>query len=117
MGAYSLWQPEPVAVKYDTAQIRISMENLSPEDFSASLTSPTDRSSVRAASTDRIVANISSAALQYAQALIAEGRTGEALRMIDWVDDFEKTSFLGPVFTEQIAGLREMATGETGTEG
>jgi hypothetical protein len=59
--------------------------------------------------TNRLVTNITAAALRYSQALIESGRVSEAFKMLRWAEGFEEKTALGPVSAEKIEELREAA--------
>lgn len=109
MGAFRLWLPEPAESPADTTAMRESLAGIDPDDFAGSFASPDDRSSVRAATTDRIVTNITELALRYSKALLESGRPAEAYEMLTWAGQFEKNTVLGPVFSGQIEPLKETA--------
>jgi tetratricopeptide (TPR) repeat protein len=108
-GPFFSWLPVPVESPQDTAMLRASLALLDPSDFSGPLVSPQDRSPVRMAHTNKIVANVTAAALRYSQVLIDSGRESEALEMLSWAQKFESKTEMEPSFTEHIAGLRKVA--------
>ena len=77
--------------------------------MSGPMASAHDRSSVRVATTDHVVTNITALALRYAENLVETDRKPEAVAMIDWAEQFEARTAEGPVFTERIAQLRTTA--------
>lgn len=105
-GPFFSWLPVPVESPQDTAILRASLAHLDPNDFSGPLVSPQDRSPVRMMHTNKIVTNITAAALRYSQALIESGRASEALEMLKWAEKFESKTEIEPVFAEHIAELR-----------
>jgi len=109
MGAYKLLLPNPTENIYDAEMMRKSLASINPDDFITSLASPKDRSSVRYSTTDKIVTNITHLAIQYSDILIEENRTAEALEMLIWAEEFEKKTVLGPVMSERINKLKELA--------
>jgi tetratricopeptide (TPR) repeat protein len=112
MGAYKLWLPEPAPSRLDTAMVRASLASVELDDFSGSFVSTEDRSSVRISSTDRVVANITSLAVDYSEALLESERASEAISMLAWAERFENNTVLGPVFAERIQELREATVTE-----
>lgn len=106
-GAFRLWLPHPTETLKDTATMRISLTEINPEDFAGSFVCSEDRSPVRITSSNRLVTNISAMYLQYTQALIESGRFSEATKMIAIVEQFEKQTKWGPVFTEEIEELKK----------
>jgi hypothetical protein len=109
MGAFHLWLPSPAENPVDTTAMRESLAGIDPDDFAGSFTSPDDRSSVRIATTDRIVTNITELALRYSKALLDSGRPAEAYEMLTWAGQLENNTILGPVLSKQIEPLKETA--------
>ena len=109
MGAYKLWQSQAGGPDMDTAMVRSSLESVDVGAMSGPMASADDRSSVRAATTNHIVTNITALALRYAETLIASDRETQALAMIDWAEDFEARTAEGPVYTDRVAQLRSAA--------
>jgi hypothetical protein len=109
MGAYRLWQPLPVESPMDTTAIRESLAAVDPDEFAGSLVSEKDRSSVRLASTNRIVTNITELALSYSEMLLESGNPLEAYEMLTWAEEFEQKTVLGPNLSDQIEELKETA--------
>ncbi len=109
MGAFHLWLPEPAENPMDTTVMRESLAGIDPDDFAGSFVSPDDRSSVRTATTNRIVTNITELALSYSRTLLESGRSPEAYEMLTWAEQFENNTILGPVLSEQIEPLKETA--------
>jgi len=107
MGAFKQWYPRPPSSPNDTSAIRISLESIKPDDFTGPFASKADRSSVRIASSDRIVTNITHLAIDYSEMLIDSGREAEAVKMLNWAGKFESKTRLGPICTDQIAEMRE----------
>ena len=109
--ARAYWRSSGLALwaKRTPAMLRASLVHLDPSDFSGPLVSPQDRSPVRMAHTNKIVANVTAAALRYSQVLIDSGRESEALEMLSWAQKFESKTEMEPVFAEHIAGLRKTA--------
>lgn len=112
-GAFYSWLPVPAESPQDTAMLRISLAHLNPDDFRGPLVSPQDRSPVRMVHTAEIVKNITAAALRYCEDLIQAGRASEALEMLQWVEEFESKTELGPVSTKEIQELRDNVHGKT----
>lgn len=112
MGPFYSFLPEAVQSPQDTAMMRTSLAHLNPDDFRGPFVSQQDRSPVRRAYTNRLVNNIAAVALNYCKDLIKAGRTTEALKMLQWVEEFEGKTELGPVSTREIEELRGDARGE-----
>jgi len=108
-GPFFSWLPMPAESPLDTAILRASLAHIDGNDFSGSLVSPQDRSPVRMMHTNKIVTNITAAAMRYSQALIESGRASEALEMLSWTEKFEAKTELGPVAAELIAELKKVA--------
>ena len=106
------WLPGPADSPQDTTMMRISLAGINPDDFAGSLVSPQDRSPVRMVYSNRLVENVTAAALRHSQALIEAGRASEAYKMLTWAERFEKKTELGPVSTEHIQKLKEAAKQE-----
>jgi len=111
-GPFHSWLPFPAENPEDTTMMRMSLADIDPEDFRGPLVSPQDRSPVRLVGTNRLVTNITAAALRYSQALIESGRAAEVFPMLKWAQGFEEKTALGPVFAEQIEELKEKAIDE-----
>ncbi|HUU45514.1 MAG TPA: hypothetical protein VM118_07235 [Acidobacteriota bacterium] len=109
-GAFHLWEAEPTVTGCcDTTMMRTALERAAHNDYSGPFVSPTDRSAVLIAGTHQVVTGITHLAVQYADLLIAAGRTDEALQMLNWAETFETNTEAGPVFTDRIRELREAA--------
>lgn len=108
-GAFLLWLPEPSESPVDTSMIHLSLASLNPDDFTGPLVSERDHSSVRISSSNRIVTNITDLALKYSKALLESKRASEAFKMLTWAEQFEHKTELGPVFSEQIEQLKDLA--------
>lgn len=108
-GPFYSWLPFPAESPQDTTMMRISLAHIDPDDFRGPLASPQDRSPVRLVGTDRLVTNITAAALRYSQTLIESGRASDAFKMLKWAQGFEERTTLGPVSAEKIEELREAA--------
>lgn len=113
-GAYRLWLPEPAENAEDTSMMRISLASINPQDFEGPLVSSQDRSSVRMASSNRIVTNVTEMALNYSKALLKSGRAKEAYQMLSWAEEFETKTRLGPVYSQEIKELKRAT--QQGTE-
>jgi hypothetical protein len=109
-GAYRLWSPEPVEAPEDTLMMRKSLASINPDDFAGSFVSAQDRSSVRIASSDRIVINVTDLALRYSKELLETQRNSEAYQILTWAEEFEKKTKLGPVFSVAIEKIKEVAS-------
>jgi hypothetical protein len=108
-GPFHSWLPVPAESPQDTTMMRISLADIDPEDFRGPLVSPQDRSPVRLVGTDRLVTNITAAAMRYSKTLIESGRASEVFQMLKWAQAFEEKTVLGPVSAEQIEELKEAA--------
>jgi len=104
-GSYRLWTPEPE--KCDQASsLNISFDSINPNDFTGSFVSENDRSAIRQSTSNRIITNITAAALRSCYILIESDRTDEAKERLVWIEEFENNSALGPFFTDQIVELQ-----------
>jgi hypothetical protein len=108
-GPFSLWQASPAQTTPDTAMLRMNLADINSDDFAGPFVSPQDRSPVRRVYTKGIVRNVTATALTYSDLLIKSGSFSEAQKWLSWAEEFEKKTELGPVFTEQIASLKEAA--------
>jgi hypothetical protein len=111
-GAFWSWFPVPVESPQDTALMRASLRNIEPDDFSGSFVSPQDHSPVRRVHSDRLVTNVTAAALRYTEALMEAGRFSEAHETLRWAQRFERKTVWGPVFATQIESLKTAARGK-----
>ncbi len=105
-GPFWSWFPVPVESSQDTAMIRSSLSFVNPDEFSGFFVSRQDRSPVRLVSSDRLVDNVTAAAVRYAQALIDAGRLSEAQKTLNWAQRFERKTVRGPIFADQIDSLK-----------
>lgn len=108
-GPFMLWQPSPAAATPDTAMLRMNLADVNADNFAGPLVSSQDRSPVRRVYTKEIVKNVTATALTYSDLLIKSGRFSEAQNYLNWAEEFEKKTELGPAFKEQIAALKEAA--------
>jgi hypothetical protein len=99
-----------VEVDFDEVTALESLSSVKAEQFAGPFVSAADRSPVRRMFTNQLVKNVTSLALRYSEALIESGRKPEALLMLNWAEEFENQTELGPVFTEQIEALKGAAT-------
>ncbi len=91
----------------DTLAIRRSLSRIIPGDFSGPWVSDQDKSPVRRAQTRTIVRNVTYSAIVYAEEKVKDRRLADAEAMLRWAEDFERSTELGPVFTHEIAALRQ----------
>jgi len=108
-GPFLLSQPTLAGETPDTTALGASLTGLRHEDFSGPWISSQDRSPVRGLYTKRLAMNVTEAAFAYGAELIKAKRFADALRVLSWAEDFEETTELGPVYTEQISQLKEAA--------
>ncbi len=106
-GPFWLWEPEPVPAPVDTALIAESLAGIKPEDFAGPLVSAQDRSPVRITGSNFLVHNVSAAGLRYAEVLVDAERFSDAEEILDWIEDFESHTALGPASEERTASVRE----------
>jgi hypothetical protein len=106
-GMFFLWQPRHDDGIADTAAIRRCLAGIDPESFSGPWAGMNDRSPVRRRYTKEIVRILFQMALTYSEALIRAGRFAGAEMTLRWLENFEATTELGPVSTEEILGLRK----------
>jgi hypothetical protein len=98
----------PASSPEDTTLLRASLSGIDPDDFSGPLVSEADRSPVRRMGTGQLVKNITAAALRYCEVLHESGQKDRAREMLQWAEQFEETTEIGPQFSEQIDHLREV---------
>ncbi|MFH1680136.1 MAG: tetratricopeptide repeat protein [Candidatus Eisenbacteria bacterium] len=108
-GPFFLWEEGTAAALPDTARLRECLEGARIEDFSSPWAGAKDRSPVRGLYTKRLAANVTEAALEYADVLIRAGRLAEAREILDWAETFESRTELGAVSGDRIAELRAAA--------
>jgi hypothetical protein len=89
--------------------LRISLSEVDAHDFAGSLVSQGDRSPVRRVSSDRMVGNITAAAVLYGQVLLESGERTKAREALKWADEFERRTQAGPQFADRIETLRKQA--------
>jgi hypothetical protein len=106
-GMFLLWQPTQDNGIADTTTIRQCLEGLDPDDFSGPWASMKDRSPVRRYYTKELVRVLSQVALTYSHELIKAHHLSEAERALQWVEQFESRTELGPTSTKDIERLRE----------
>jgi hypothetical protein len=107
-GAYQIWLPRPAEVGFDTELVRKSLEGVNPEDFKGPFISEMDRSPLRI-QTVNLVNNISGVAMRCAEQLLADGRPAEALKIVEWAEDFEDKTPLGVTHGEGFEAFRQAA--------
>ncbi len=113
-GPFYSWFPVSAESPQDTAILRACLDSIDPNDFSGPLVSAQDRSPVRIISSNRLVENVTAAALRYSQVLIESERPEEALEMLEWAEKFESKTESGPAFAEKIEELKEIARQKMG---
>ncbi len=106
-GAFLQWQDVATAKTHDTASMHMSLEGLSPDNFTGPWVSDQDHSPIRRRYTKNIVQNVTLTAVLYGELLLEANRIAEANHWTIWADELDKTAELGPVFTERIAQLKE----------
>jgi len=106
-GAFLQWHDVATASTPDTASMRVSLEGVSPDDFTGPWVSEQDRSPVRRMYTKNLVRTVTETAITYSESLLKAKRYSEANRWLSWADELDKKAELGPVFGEKIAELKE----------
>jgi tetratricopeptide (TPR) repeat protein len=107
-GMFLLWRPGHDDGIADTASIRKCLSGIDPEDFIGPWASMKDRSPIRRYYTKGIAGIVFEMALTYSKELIKARRDVEAERTLQWLENFEKKTELGPVSTEEILQLRNV---------
>jgi len=111
-GPYWLYSASPPEVSIDTTLVAKSLSGLTADFLEGSFVSANDRSPVRITTGALLVNNVSAAALKYAEALIAAGRGEDAARTLDWIEEFEENTELGPRSGPRIEELRRSIRAE-----
>ena len=106
-GPFLLWQQGPVDEIPDTSGLRASLRGIRPEDFVGPWVSEQDRSPIRRLYTKYGAKNITRSALVFSEELIEAKKAAEAMKILNWAEEFERRTELGPVFTEEIARLKK----------
>jgi tetratricopeptide (TPR) repeat protein len=106
-GAFREVTDERSAAVPDTMSMRASLQGMSPVELAGPWTSEQDRSPIRRMGTKNIVRGVTGTALSLAEALADAGRNAEAERWARWAEEVDRTSELGPVFSQRIARLKQ----------
>jgi len=109
-GSYFLVNSKPVNQFLNMDNIEESLIGISNSDFSGPWISEKDLSPIRTIYTKNIVKNISYSGIIYSKELIKNGQTNKALSTLTWLEEFEKTTELGPSFNEEISRLLNICT-------
>lgn len=109
-GPFWRWTPDSAEVDFDEYTALKSISSVKSQHLAGPFVSAADRSPVRRMFTNGLVRNVTSLALRYSESLIESGRKSEALLMLNWAEEFETQTELGPFFTEQIEALKEAAS-------
>lgn len=107
-GMFFVWQDAHNTGTVDTAAFRNCLDGIAPESFTGPWASPRDRSPIRRYYTKGIVEILFQMALAYSEALIKTGRNAEARRTLQWLEEFEMKTELGPVSADKINQLRNI---------
>lgn len=113
-GAYNLLSTEPADINYDIEAIRSSLESLNIGVFTGPFASEMDRSPVRRTHTRKIASNFPNLAILVIEKYIALDRSDEALYMLDWAEQMEKSVIKDPEIKARLKDIRESITDETG---
>ena len=112
-GPFLLWQPAADDTIPNMNALRASLAALRSEDFTGPWVSEQDRSPVRRLYTKYGARNITQSALVLGEELIKAEEYTEANQILNWAEAFERNTELGPVYTEEIARLKEAAKRRT----
>ena len=106
-GAFLQWQDTAAAKIIDTTSMLKSLEGVSPDSFSGPWVSERDRSPIRRMYTKNLVRNVTEVAIMCSEMLLRSKRISDANHWVQWADELERNTELGPVFSERIAQLKE----------
>ncbi len=107
-GPFLLWHTSPVSETQSAIMLEKSLEGIRAENFSGPWVSDRDRSPIRRIYTKYLANNITSMALSYCDELIEIGKLEKALEVLNWAEEFETITVLGPVSTEEISQRRKL---------
>jgi tetratricopeptide (TPR) repeat protein len=110
-GPYHLIHPAPPQNPRNVDALRRCLEEIEENDFMGPWVSQQDYSPIRGLYTKEIARDVTYAALALAEEMIGEGKLKMAEKTLNWAEEFEKRTELGPVYTRRIAELRDAATG------
>jgi hypothetical protein len=113
-GAYNLLASEPVDINYDIEAVKSSLESLNINDFTGPFTSEKDRSPVRRSYTRSIASNFPNLAILVIEKYSASDRIDEALEMLDWAEEMEKSVIKDPEIDARLKEIRKSITEKTG---
>lgn len=105
-GAFMLWHDGTANGTPDTTSMRASLSGVGTHDFAGPWVSEQDRSPIRRLYTKNVVRNVTATALTYTEQLIEAKRLSEAGRWVNWTEEVERNTELGPVSTERVAQLK-----------
>jgi tetratricopeptide (TPR) repeat protein len=113
-GAYNLLSSEPLDINYDIEAVKTSLRSLNIQDFTGPFASEMDRSPVRRSYTKKIASNFPNLAILVIEKLNASNRTDEALNMLSWAEQVEKTVIKDPEIAAQLNQIRKSIMEKTG---
>jgi len=96
----------PLEQPRDTVALRASLAAIVPGDFVGPWVSDQDYSPIRGMTTRNLARSVTHSALVYAEELREAGRRDEALTTVNWAEQFEDSTELGPSLTDRINELR-----------
>ncbi|UCE65035.1 MAG: hypothetical protein JSU85_09135 [Candidatus Zixiibacteriota bacterium] len=106
-GAYNLWSDDVVESNYDVDAIKSSLESLNISDFSGPFVSAADRSPVRIVSTRKIALNFANLAILVINEKTAMNQPDEALSMLRWAEQANKTIIKDPEIAAELKELED----------
>ena len=107
-GPFLLYNANAKRDSIDLPGIGNSIAGIRIDDFKGPWVSSRDYSPIRIIYTKRLAANITHMTLEYAKALINEDRYDRANKILDWAEEYENATELGPGSSEQISELRKI---------
>lgn len=113
-GAYNLLESEPVDINYDIEAVKTSLESLNINDFTGPFASEKDKSPVRRSYTRSIASNFPNLAILVIEKYSASDRIDEALEMLDWAEQVEKSVIKDPEIDARLKEIRKSITKKTG---
>ncbi len=106
-GPFLLYIHDSLKHHTNVTALESSIASIDIDDFSGPWVSDEDYSPIRISHTNKLAGNITFMALRYVEELIRSGNMDDAREILDWTEEFENTTELGPVMTERISELRK----------
>jgi hypothetical protein len=109
-GPYHLIHPAPPPNPRNVKALRRCLEGIGENDFVGPWVSQQDYSPIRGLYTKEIARDVTYAGLALAEEMIGAGKLKMAEKTLQWAEEFEKKTELGPVYSRRIGELRDAAT-------